>query len=132
MHVDHTVGESHACQCLHRVHGVGHDLRDQLLDDVITNLTAILTAESNDSCEPIDAEDIIGSCALVSAMRYIKRDYAFFDAITSNGNGCDVRRENAKHQETMLSFHRQEQTTGRWDHGTASGHRHHSPVRLRA
>jgi AcrR family transcriptional regulator len=66
------------------------DLRDQLLDDVITDLTAILTAESNDPCEPIDAEDIIDSCDLESAMRYIKQDYAFFDAITSSGNDMQL------------------------------------------
>ncbi len=66
------------------------DLRDQLIDDAIADLTTMLTAESNNAHEPVGAEDIIDSCDLVSAMRYIKRDYAFFDAITSSGNDMQL------------------------------------------
>ena len=52
------------------------DLRDQLLDDVIADLAAILIPESDDDNEPLDVEDIIKSRNLVSAMRYLKRDAA--------------------------------------------------------
>lgn len=48
------------------------DLRDQLLDDVIADLAAILIPESDDDNEPLDVEDIIKSRNLVSAMRYLK------------------------------------------------------------
>lgn len=66
------------------------DLRDQLLDDVIADLAAILIPESADDNEPLDVEDIIKSRNLVSAMRYLKRDYAFFDAISSSGNDMQL------------------------------------------
>lgn len=66
------------------------DLRDQLLDDVIADLAAILIPESDDDNEPLDVEDIIKSRNLVSAMRYLKRDYAFFDAISSSGNDMQL------------------------------------------
>lgn len=66
------------------------DLRDQLLDDVIADLAAILIPESDDDNEPFDVEDIIKSRNLVSAMRYLKRDYAFFDAISSSGNDMQL------------------------------------------
>ena len=62
------------------------DLRDQLLDDVIADLTSILISEPRDEDGPLDVEDIITCQSLISAMRYIKQDYAFFDAITSSGN----------------------------------------------
>ena len=58
------------------------DLRDQLLDDVIADLAAILIPESDD--------DNIKSRNLVSAMRYLKRDYAFFDAISGSGNDMQL------------------------------------------
>lgn len=66
------------------------DLRDQLLDDVIADLAAILIPESDDDNEPLDVEDIIKSRNLVSAMRYLKRDYTFFDAISSSGNDMQL------------------------------------------
>ncbi len=66
------------------------DLRDQLLDDVIADLAAILIPESDDDNEPLDVEDIIKSRNLVSAMRYLKRDYAFFDAISGSGNDMQL------------------------------------------
>ena len=66
------------------------DLRDQLLDDVIADLAAILIPESDDDNEPLDVEDIIKSRNLVSAMRYLKRDHAFFDAISGSGNDMQL------------------------------------------
>lgn len=66
------------------------DLRDQLLDDVIADLTSILISEPRDEDGPLDVEDIITCQSLISAMRYIKQDYAFFDAITSSGNDMQL------------------------------------------
>lgn len=66
------------------------DLRDQLLDDVIADLTSILISEPRDEDGPLDIEDIITCQSLISAMRYIKQDYAFFDAITSSGNDMQL------------------------------------------
>ncbi len=66
------------------------DLRDQLLDDVIADLTSILISEPRDDGGTLDVEDIITCQSLISAMRYIKQDYAFFDAITSSGNDMQL------------------------------------------
>lgn len=64
------------------------DLRQQLLDDVIDDLTAIML--SGTPATGIDnVEDIFSTESIAEALRYIKRDYAFFDAVS--GSGSDMQ-----------------------------------------
>ncbi|OXN01131.1 TetR/AcrR family transcriptional regulator [Bifidobacterium vansinderenii] len=64
------------------------DLQQRLLDDVIDDLTAIMLSGS-----PVagvdNAEDIFSTESIAEALRYIKRDYEFFDAVS--GSGSDMQ-----------------------------------------
>ena len=66
------------------------DLRQQLIDNTIDELTGILLAGGQTSHEPLDIDDIIRQEDIAEAMRYIKREYRFLDAISNGGTDMQL------------------------------------------
>ncbi|RSX49419.1 TetR/AcrR family transcriptional regulator [Bifidobacterium callimiconis] len=64
------------------------DLQRRLLDDAIDDLTAIMRS-GTPAAGVDDVEDIFSTESIAEALRYIKRDYAFFDAVS--GSGSDMQ-----------------------------------------
>ncbi|WP_236024503.1 TetR/AcrR family transcriptional regulator [Bifidobacterium pluvialisilvae] len=68
------------------------DLKQQLIDDAIDDLAEILVdsdARSGRSAVG-DVLDIFRTEAIAEALRYVKREYAFFDAISRSGNDMQM------------------------------------------
>lgn len=67
------------------------DLRQQLIDDTIAELTQILVAGPDDEGRgPMSVEDCFDSESIAEALWYVKRDYAFFDAVSRSGNDMQM------------------------------------------
>ena len=69
--------------------GIKHDLRQQLIDDTIADLAQILIHDE-DGTRPTSIEDCFDSESIAEALRYVKRDYAFFDAASRSGNDMQM------------------------------------------
>lgn len=67
------------------------DLRQQLIDDTIADLTRILITRPGDrEWRPGGVADCFDPEAIAEALRYVKRDYAFFDAVSRSGNDMQM------------------------------------------
>lgn len=67
------------------------DLRQQLIDDTIADLTRILITRPGDrERRPGSVSDCFDPEAIAEALRYVKRDYAFFDAVSRSGNDMQM------------------------------------------
>lgn len=67
------------------------DLRQQLIDDTIADLTRILITRPGDrEWRPGNVSDCFDPEAIAEALRYVKRDYAFFDAVSRSGNDMQM------------------------------------------
>ena len=67
------------------------DLRQQLIDDTIADLTQILITGPDDKGRgPVSVEDCFASESIAEALRYVKREYAFFDAVSRSGNDMQM------------------------------------------
>lgn len=66
------------------------DLRQQLIANTVDELTSILIPEDASSGESLDVDDIIRTDDIVEALRYIKRDYEFIDAISNGGTDMQL------------------------------------------
>lgn len=67
------------------------DLRQQLIDDTIADLTDILIANAETDTHITTRTgkaicDAFQTRAIAEALRYIKNDFAFFDAVSQSGN----------------------------------------------
>lgn len=69
--------------------GIKRDLRQQLIDDTIADLAQILIHDE-DGTRPTSIEDCFDSESIAEALRYVKRDYAFFDAVSRSGNDMQM------------------------------------------
>ena len=65
------------------------DLRQQLIDDTIDELTSILIPKDA-SADALEIGDIIRTDDIVEALRYIKRDYEFIDAVSNGGTDMQL------------------------------------------
>ncbi|PJM72923.1 TetR family transcriptional regulator [Bifidobacterium primatium] len=68
------------------------DLKQQLIDDTIDDLTEILVGDDmRDGRRSVDdVLDILRTDAIAEALRYVKREYAFFDAISRSGSDMQM------------------------------------------
>ena len=67
------------------------DLRQRLIDDTIADLTQILiTGPDDEGRGPVSEEDGFESESIAEALRYVKREYAFFDALSRSGNDMQM------------------------------------------
>lgn len=67
------------------------DLRQQLIDDTIADLTQILiTGPDDEGRGPVSVEDCFESESIAEALRFVKREYAFFDALSRSGNDMQM------------------------------------------
>lgn len=71
------------------------DLRQQLIDDTIDDLTRILVEQTNPSGPTTRRAsesvcDAFQSRSIAKALQYMKDDYAFFDAISQSGNDMSL------------------------------------------
>ena len=67
------------------------DLRQRLIDDTIADLTQILiTGPDDEGRGPVSVEDCFESESIAEALRYVKREYAFFDALSRSGNDMQM------------------------------------------
>ena len=65
------------------------DLRQQLIDNTIDELTSILIPKDA-SADALEIGDIIRTDDIVEALRYIKRDYEFIDAVSNGGTDMQL------------------------------------------
>lgn len=71
------------------------NLRQQLINDTIDDLTRILVERVNPT-EPTISQagksvvDVFQSQSIAQALQYVKNDYAFFDAISQSGNDMSL------------------------------------------
>jgi AcrR family transcriptional regulator len=66
------------------------DLRRQLIDDAIEDLTRILTAERYPPQHVGTVIDVFRSDSIAEALRYVKGEYAFFDAVSRSGSDMQM------------------------------------------
>ena len=65
------------------------DLRQQLIDNTIDELTSILIPKDA-SADALEIGDIIRTDDIVEALRYIKRDYEFINAVSNGGTDMQL------------------------------------------
>ncbi|KAB7788386.1 TetR/AcrR family transcriptional regulator [Bifidobacterium cebidarum] len=71
------------------------DLRQQLIDDTIDDLTQILVENSDDNGQTITSNgkaicDAFKEIAIAKALHYVKDDYAFFNAVSRSGTDMQL------------------------------------------
>ncbi|KFI52267.1 TetR/AcrR family transcriptional regulator [Bifidobacterium biavatii] len=71
------------------------DLRRQLIDDAIDDLTGLLLDNADEDGRVMSRAgksvcDAFQTRAIAAALRYVKNDYAFFDAVSNSGNDMQM------------------------------------------
>ncbi|PWG66449.1 TetR/AcrR family transcriptional regulator [Bifidobacterium callitrichidarum] len=71
------------------------DLRQQLIDDTIDDLTRILIDNSDEGGQSVTSDgraicDAFKEDSIAKALHYVKDDFAFFDAISHSGNDMQL------------------------------------------